>query len=201
VRALPLSLSAQWGRPVGASFLRLLALSLSLYVSRARFASAEPLPPRVLFSLSASWACLVSSVFFALIVDRRVRTRARRRVSRPRRPPTRPTPILEPRQCLALAPRLISHTLVLSHALPSPPETRARVPDHPAHRRPRQASPSSAPRLDTCPRAQFPLLRPVFVQFRLPLVLGRGGLPCSHDGRSIHEREIGSNLFLNDFGG
>jgi hypothetical protein len=55
-------------------------------------------------------------------------------------------PFLEPRQCPALAPRLISHTLALSRALPSPSETRARVPDHPARRRPRQAFPSSVPR-------------------------------------------------------
>jgi hypothetical protein len=69
----------------------------SLSVSWTRFASAEPLPPLVLFSLSVSWACLVSSAFPALVVDWRVRIRARRRVSRPRRPPTRPTPFLEPR--------------------------------------------------------------------------------------------------------
>jgi hypothetical protein len=80
------------------------------------------LPPRVPFSLSASWACLVSSAFLAPVVDQRVRTCARHRVSRPRRPPTRPTPFLEPRQCLALAPRLISHTLALYCALPSPPD-------------------------------------------------------------------------------
>jgi hypothetical protein len=67
--------------------------SLSLFVSRAQFASAELLPPRVPFSLSAMWACLVSSTFLALAVDRRVRTRVRRRVSRPRRPPTRLAPL------------------------------------------------------------------------------------------------------------
>jgi hypothetical protein len=69
------------------------ARSLSLSVSRARFASAEPLPPRVPFSLSTPWACLVRSAFLAPAVDRRMRTRARRRVSRPRRTPTRPTPL------------------------------------------------------------------------------------------------------------
>jgi hypothetical protein len=55
-------------------------------------------------------------------VDRRVRTRARRRVSWPRRPSTRPAPFLEPRQCPALAPHLISHRFTLSRALPSPPD-------------------------------------------------------------------------------
>jgi hypothetical protein len=69
------------------------ACLLSLSVSRARFANAEPLPPRVPFSLFAPWACLVSFAFPTLAVDRRVRTRARRRVSRPRRPPTRPAPL------------------------------------------------------------------------------------------------------------
>jgi hypothetical protein len=57
----------------------------------------------------------------ALAVDRRVRTRARRRISRPRRPPTRPAPVLEPRQCPALSPRLISCSFALSRALSTPP--------------------------------------------------------------------------------
>jgi hypothetical protein len=69
------------------------ARSLSLSVSQARFASAEALSPRVPFSLSVPWDCLVSSAVPALAVDRRVRTHARRRVSRPRRPPTRLAPI------------------------------------------------------------------------------------------------------------
>jgi hypothetical protein len=50
-------------------------------------------PTLPLFSLSAPWACLISSAFPALAVDRRVRTRTRHRVSRPRRPPTRPAPL------------------------------------------------------------------------------------------------------------
>jgi hypothetical protein len=102
VRALPLSLATQWGQPIDAGFLHPRALCLS--VSRARFASRRAVAPRVPFSLSASWACLVSSAFFALAVDRRVRTRARRRVSRPRRPPTRPAPFTEPCQCPAHTP-------------------------------------------------------------------------------------------------
>jgi hypothetical protein len=77
-RALPLSLSRGPGSPV-----------------------AEPLPRAPLSSLSASWACPVSSIPSALAVDRRVRTRARRRISRPRRSPTRPAPFLEPSQCPA----------------------------------------------------------------------------------------------------
>jgi hypothetical protein len=104
---------------VSASFLHPFALSLS--VSWARFASAEPLPLRVPFSLSAPWACLVSSAFPALAVDRRVRTRARRWVSRPRRPPTSPAPFLEPRPCPAHTPRLISLSFTLSRALPTSP--------------------------------------------------------------------------------
>jgi hypothetical protein len=57
----------------------------------------------------------------ALAVDRRVRTRARHWISRPRRPPMRPAPFLEPRHCPALGPRLISHGFALSRALPTPP--------------------------------------------------------------------------------
>jgi hypothetical protein len=91
VRALPLSLAAQWGQPVGASFLRPFALSLCLTGPVRQCRAIAPAHP--LFSLSAPWACLVSSAFPALAVDRRVRTHARRRVSRPRRPPTRPAPL------------------------------------------------------------------------------------------------------------
>jgi hypothetical protein len=141
VRALPRSLAAQWGHPVDASFLHL--FSLSLFVSRARFANAEPLPPRVLFSLSAPWACLVSSAFSTSAVDWRVRTRARRWVSRPRRPPTCPAPFLEPRQCLAHTPHLISRSFTLSRALPSPPA----VAKYPRPRPRPSSSPKTAPSL------------------------------------------------------
>jgi hypothetical protein len=142
---LSLSLSAQWGQPVGASFLRPFAPSLSLSCG-PRSQVTEPLPRAPLSSLSAPWARPVSSAPFALTVDRRVRTRARRRISRPRRPPTRPAPFLEPRQCPAHNPRHISLSFTLCpHRQPPPPETRARVPGHPARRRPLQATPSSAP--------------------------------------------------------
>jgi hypothetical protein len=107
---------------------------------------AEPLPRTLLSPLSAPWTLPVSS---ALAVDRRVRTRACHRISRPRRPPTRPAPFLEPRQCPAHTPYLISCSFALSRALPTP---LAAVRDpcprsgHLARRRPLQASPSSAPR-------------------------------------------------------
>jgi hypothetical protein len=143
----PLSLAAQWGRSVGTSFLHPRAHSLS--ASRARFASCRAVAPRVPFSFSALWACPVSSAPLTLAVDRRVRTRARRRVSRPRCPPTRPAPFLEP----ASAPRsplasfrTASPSLALCPHHQPPPENRARVLDRPGHRRPRQASPSSAMR-------------------------------------------------------
>jgi hypothetical protein len=192
VRTLPLSLSAQWGRPVSASFLRpfalALSLSLSLSVSRARFASAEPLPPRVLFSLSSSWACLVSSAFFALDVDRLVRTRARRRVSQPRRPPTRPTPFLEPRQCPALAPRLISHALALSRALTSPPDSAG----DPSSRSRPSSSPEIAPSVpELRPEVRHPspcpisLIAPCVCPISPSPVLDRDGPPCSRDGQPI----------------
>jgi hypothetical protein len=57
----------------------------------------EPLPHTPLSSLSAPWACLVSSAPTAFAVDQRVRISARRWISRPRRSPTRPAPFLEPR--------------------------------------------------------------------------------------------------------
>jgi hypothetical protein len=92
------------------------ACSPSLSVSWTRIASCRAVASTPLSSLPASWASLVRSTFLTPAVDQRVRTHARRRVSQPRRPPMRPTPFLEPRQCPTLAPRLISHTLALSRA-------------------------------------------------------------------------------------
>jgi hypothetical protein len=186
VRALPRLLAAQWGRLVGASFLR--PFALSLFVSRARFASVEPLPPLVPFSFSAPWACLVSSAFPALAMDRRVRTHARRRVSRPRRPPTRPTPFLEPRPYPAHTPRLTLLDFTLSRALHTPPATAG---DPRPHSRP-SSSLETAPSLPKlCPEVRHPSPCPISpitpcVRPISPLpVLGRGGPSCSRGGRSI----------------
>jgi hypothetical protein len=186
VRALLLSLAAQWGRPVGASFLCPFALSLS--VSWAWIASRRAVAPCVPFSLSAPWACPVSFAPSALAVDRRVRTRARRRISRPRRPPTHPSPFLEPRQCPAHTPHLISLSFTLSRALLTPPATNE---DPRPCSRP-SSSPETAPSLpelrpevrhsSSCPISPIAAcVRPI-----LPSpVLGRGGPPCSRGGRLI----------------
>jgi hypothetical protein len=183
----PLSLAAQWGQPVDASFLHPHAPSLSL--SRGPGSPvAEPLPRAPLSSLSAPWACPVSSSPSALAVDRHVRTRARRRISRPRRPPTRPTPFLEPRQCPVHTPRLISLSFTPSRPLPTSP---AAVGDPRPRSRP-SSSPETAPSLpelypkvrhpSPCPISSIaPCARPI-----LPSpVLGRGGPPYSHGGRPI----------------
>jgi hypothetical protein len=120
--------------------------------------------PRVPFTLSAPWTLPVRSTFLAPAVDQRMRTRTRRWVSRPRRPPTRPTPFLEPRQCPALAPRLISHALTLSRALPTPP---AAAEDPRPCSRP-SSSPETAPSLpevrhpSPCPISLIaPCVRPI----------------------------------------
>jgi hypothetical protein len=175
------------------SFARLLSLSLSLTLSLSlSHGPGSPVPSccpyTSSFSLSAPWACLVSSTFFTLAVDWRVRTRARHRVSRPRRPPTCPTPFLEPRQCLALAPRLISHTLALSRALPSPPDATEDL-------RPcswPSISPETAPSLpELRPEVRHPspcpisLIAPCVHPILPSPVLDRGGLPCSRGGRPI----------------
>jgi hypothetical protein len=164
-RAFPLSLSRGPGSPV-----------------------VEPLPRASLFSLSAPWASPVTSAPFTLTVDQPVRTHARHRISRPRRPPTRPAPFLEPRQCPALAPCLISHTLALSRALPSPPAASG---DPRLRPRP-SSSPESAPSLpELRPEVRHPSPCPISpiapcVWPILPSpVLGRGGPPCLHGGRPI----------------
>jgi hypothetical protein len=119
----------------------------SLSLSRGpRSPVVEPLPRAPLSSLFAPWACPVSSAPSALAVDRRVRTRARRRISRPRRPPTRPAPFLEPHQCPAHTPCLILLSFTLSRALPSPPAD-ARDP------RPRSRPSSSLETAPSLPRA------------------------------------------------
>jgi hypothetical protein len=116
--------------------------------------------------------------FPAPAVDRRVRTRARRRVSRPRRPPTRPAPFLEPRQCPTHTPHLISLGFTLSHALPTP-LVAARDP------RPRSrpsSSPETAPSLpELRPEVRHPSMCPISPS----PVLDRGGPPCSRGDRPI----------------
>jgi hypothetical protein len=164
------------------------SLSLSLSVSRARFASAELLPSRAPFSLSAPWTLPLRSAFLAPAVDRRVRTRARHRVSRPRRPPTRPAPFLEPHQCPALAPRLISLSFTLSRALPTPPA----VVGDPRPRSRSSSSPETASSLpELRPEVRHPSPCPIslIVPCVRPIspspVLDRGGPPCSRGGRPI----------------
>jgi hypothetical protein len=186
-RARPLSLARC---PVGPIYRRqFLSPSLSLCLAGPDRQPPSRCPERPFpLSLSASWACLVSSAFPALAVDRRVRTSARRRISRPRRPPMHPAPFLEPRQCPALAPRLISHTLTLSRALSSLLDTAG----DPRPRCRPTSSLETAPSLpelhpevrhqSSCPISPIaPCVRPI-----LPLpVLGRGGPPCSRGGRPI----------------
>jgi hypothetical protein len=149
---------------------------------------AESLPRAPLSSLSAPWACPVSSAPSALVVDRRVRTRARRRISRPQRMPTRQAPFLEPRQCPAHTPRLISLNFTLSRALPTPPA--AAGDPHPRSRP--SSSPETAPSLlelrlevrhpSPCPISPIvPCARPI----SLSPVLGRDGPPRSRGGRPI----------------
>jgi hypothetical protein len=162
--------------------------SLSLSVSRVQFASAEPLPPHVPYTLSASWTCLVSSAFLAPAVDQRMRTRARRRVSQPRRPPTRPAPFIKHRQCPAHTPRLISLSFTLSRALPTPPA----VAGDPHPRSWPSSSPETAPSLpELRPEVRHPspcpisLITPCVRPISPSPVLDRGGPPCSRGGRPI----------------
>jgi hypothetical protein len=167
-----------------------LSLSLSLFVCLTGPDRHSPsrCPAYPFSSLSASWAYPVSSVPSALVVDRHVRTRARRQISRPRRPPTRAAPFLEPRQCPAHTPHLISLSFTISRALLTPPAA-AKDP-HP------RSQPSSlsetAPSLtelhlkvrhpSPCPISPVaPCVRPISPS----PVLGRDGPPCSRGGRPI----------------
>jgi hypothetical protein len=164
------------------------AHSLSLSISCARISSHRAVAPHApFFSL-----CAVGLPYqfrpSVLAVDRRVRTHARRRISRPRRPPTCPTPFLEPRQCPAHTPRLISLSFTLSRALPMPLATAG----DPRPRSRPSSSPETAPSLpELCPEVRHPSLCPIFpiapcVRPISPSpVLGRGGPSCSHGSQPI----------------
>jgi hypothetical protein len=164
---------------------RSLSLSLCLMGPDRQSPSRCPVCP---FLLSAPWASPVSSAPSALVVDRRVRTHACHRISRPQRPPTRPTPFLEPRQCPAHAPRLISLSFTLSRALLTPPATAG----EPCPRSQPSSSPETAPSLpefhpevrhpSPCPISPIPpCVRPISPS----PVLGRGSPPCSRGGWPI----------------
>jgi hypothetical protein len=184
--ALPLPLAAQWGQPVGAGFFtRALLLSLP---RGPILPGAESLTRASAFPLSTPWACPVRSDLPAPTVDQRVRTRACHRVSRPRHPPTRPAPFLEPRPCPALVPRLISHSFALSRIVPSPPDAAGDL-------RPRSRSSSSPETVPSLPELR-PKVRHLYPCpiFHIALcawpilaspMLGRGGLPFLRGGQPI----------------
>jgi hypothetical protein len=164
------------------------ACSLPLLSRRPGPPVVESLPRTPLSPLSAPWTLPVSSTPSALTVDRRVHTRARRRISRPRHPPTRPAPFLEPRQCPTHTPRLISLSFTLSRALPTPP---AAAGDPRPRSRP-SSSPETAPSLpelrlevrhpSPCPISLIaPCARPISPS----PVLSRGGPPYSRGGWPI----------------
>jgi hypothetical protein len=144
--------------------------------------------PHVPFTLSAPWTLPVKSAFPAPALDRHVRTRARLQISRPRRPPTRPAPFLEARQCPAHTPHLISRSFTLSRALPTPLATAGDP-----HPRSRPSSPpETAPSLpELLPEVRHPspcpisLIAPCGRPISPSPVLDRGGPPCSRGGRPI----------------
>jgi hypothetical protein len=156
--------------------------ALSLSMSRGPGSPVAELLPRAPFSsLFAPWVCPVSSAPSALAVEQRVCTRARHRISRPRRPPTRPAPFLEPRQCPLHTPRLISHSFTLSRALPTLP---AAAGDPHPHSQP-SSSAETAPGLpELRPELRHPSPCPIspIVPYDRPIspspVLGRGGWPA-----------------------
>jgi hypothetical protein len=186
-RSLSLSLSARWGQPIGASCFPLRASLLPLPRGPGS-PVAESLPHASLFTISVLWAFPVRSTLPALAVDQHVRTHARCRISRPRRPPTHLAPFLEPRQCPHSLPRLISHSTALSRALPSPPDA---VGDPRPRFRP-SSSLETAPSLpELCPEVRHlcPCLIPIVSLCARPIlaspVLGRGSPPCSRGGQPI----------------
>jgi hypothetical protein len=106
---------------------------------------------------------------------------------------------LEPRQCPALAPRLISHTLALSRALLTPPD----VAGDPRPRPRPSSSPETAPGLtELRPEVRHPfpcpisLIGPCIRPISPSPVLDRGGPPCSRGGRPIQPDLVPRSRFL-----
>jgi hypothetical protein len=158
-RALPLSLAAQWSRPVGASFLRPFALSLSL--SRR---PGSPVPSRCpraspFLSLCRGPALLVPPSPLSLWTGECALAHVAGFLGHDARPRAQ-LPFLEPRQCPAHAPRLISLGFTLSRALPTLPA----VAGDPSPRSRPSSSPESAPSL--------PELRPEVILLE-PALLGK----------------------------
>jgi hypothetical protein len=185
-RAPSLSRSLPSGADLSAPVFLPRALSLCLTGPDRQSPSCCPAHP--FSSLSAPLACPVSSAPSTLAVDRRVRTRARHRISRPRCPPTRPAPFLEPRQCPTHTPHLILLSFTLSRALPMPPA--AAGDPCPCSRS--SSSPETAPSLlELRPEVKHPSPCPIspIAPCARPIspspVLGRGGPPCSRGGRPI----------------
>jgi hypothetical protein len=172
-------------------FLRPRAPSFSLCLTDPRCQSQSRYP-HTLFPLSQRRAPALSAPPSppspSVTVDRRMRTRACRRVSRPRRSPTRPAPFLEPHQCPAHTPCLISHNFTLSHALPTP---LAAAGDPRPCSLP-SSSPETAPSLpELRPEVRHPSLGPIslIVPCARPIspspVFGHGGPSCSRGGWPI----------------
>jgi hypothetical protein len=177
--------TAQWGQPVGASFL---SPALSLSVSRARFASRRAIALHAPFSS----LCVVDPPCqFRPLRARRGPARAHSRTSpnfSAMMPPTRPTPFLEPRQCPAHTPHLISRSFALSRALPTPP---AAVGDPRPRSRPSSSSETAPSPSELRPEVSHPspcpisLIAPCARPISPSPVLGRGGPSCSRGGRPI----------------
>jgi hypothetical protein len=148
-RAPSLSLAAQWGRSVGADFLRPRAPSLSLCLVGSDRQSSSRCPERPSFLslhrgsscqfrlLRASpWTGACALVHVAGFLGHDARARAQLSSYSSAGAPHTPLTSF----------RTLSTFLTLCPRRQPPPETRARVPDHPARRRLPQASPSYAPR-------------------------------------------------------
>jgi hypothetical protein len=170
---------------VPVSFARSLSLSFCLTGPVRQCRAIAPARP---FLLTALWACPVSSVPSALAVDRRMRTRTRRRVSRSRHPPTRPAPLLRAPPVPRAHPSPHFARFTLSRALPTPPAAAG----DPRPRSQPSSSPETAPSLpELRPEVRHPSSCPIssIAPCARPIppspVLGRGGPPCSCGGRPI----------------
>jgi hypothetical protein len=149
---------------------------------------AEPLHPCAPFLSLCALDPPVSSALLAPAVDRLVRTCAHRRNSRPLRPPTRPSSLLEPRQRPHSLPRLISHSSALSRALPMLPDT---VGDPRLLPQPSSSWETAPSHPELCPEVKHLcpcLISPISLCARPILassVLARGGPPRPRGGRPV----------------
>jgi hypothetical protein len=118
-----------------------------LYLTGPPCQTPSRYPHSPVLPLSTPWACTVSFALSAPVVDQHTRTRARRQNPRPRRPPTCPSSLFEPRSHPHSSPPQFAQPYPLSCSTHAAGPSRRPAPASPAislagdHAKPPRAPP------------------------------------------------------------